>query len=162
MAARTGYSGLQIGLHWIIAILVGINYLTGESMITSFDGMLEGTGESGGFAALSHQYLGAAVLVLVVLRFIVRMSRGAPEAPHDGPAILNTLGGLAHWALYALLLIVPAIGGYAWYLGVEEAGDLHVLVMNVMMLIILLHSLAALFHHFILRDGLLNRMMRPN
>jgi len=57
-----------------------------------------------------------------------------------------------------LMIAVPALGVAAWFFGIDQAADLHVLVMNAMMLLILGHAAMAIFHHYVLRDGLLSRM----
>ena len=41
-----------------------------------------------------------------------------------------------------------------------EAALLAVLAMDAMMLLILVHAGAAIFHHYVLKDGLLRRMTR--
>lgn len=158
MAERNGYSGLQIGLHWAIALLIGVNYLVSEGMEQSFDGMMEGNAVTG-WTPMIHVYVGVAVLALVVIRILVRFASGAP-APVQGGTLLDKLGEVSHWVLYALMLVVPALGAVSWYLKIDQTAGLHVIVMNVMMILIGLHAVAALFHQFILKDHLLLRMMK--
>ena len=38
----TGYTRLQIALHWLIAVLIVANYFISDEMPEIFDGMLEG------------------------------------------------------------------------------------------------------------------------
>ena len=158
MAVRRGYSGLQIALHWAIALLIGVNYLVSEGMEESFDGMMEGKAVTGWTPSI-HVYVGVAVLILVALRIVVRLTRGAP-GPVQGGTLLDKLGEVSHWVLYALMLAVPALGAISWYGMIDQTAGLHVLVMNVMMIFIGLHAVAALFHQFILKDHLLLRMMK--
>ena len=158
MAVRSGYSGLQIALHWAIALLIGVNYLVSEGMEESFDGMMEGKAVTGWTPSI-HVYVGVAVLILVALRIVVRLTRGAP-GPVQGGTLLDKLGEVSHWVLYALMLAVPALGAISWYGMIDQTAGLHVLVMNVMMIFIGLHAVAALFHQFILKDHLLLRMMK--
>jgi cytochrome b561 len=162
MSERSSYTGVQIALHWITVVLVAINYVTGDSMAEAFDGFYEEGENAVSTAATLHVWLGMAVILAVVLRLLARAVSGAPAAPRDGPQVLNTLGTAAHWLLYALLAAVPALGMLAWFAGVAEAGDIHVLVMNLMLIVAGLHALAALAHHFVLRDGVLMRMIRPS
>lgn len=158
MAERNGYSGLQIGLHWAIALLIGTNYLVSEGMEESFDGMMEGRAVTGWTPSI-HVYVGVAVLVLVAIRILVRITRGAP-GPVQGGTLFDKLGEVSHWVLYVLMLAVPALGAISWYLKIDQTAGLHVIVMNVMMILIGLHAVAALFHQFILKDHLLLRMMK--
>jgi cytochrome b561 len=158
MTERSGYSGLQIGLHWAIALLIGVNYLVSEGMEETFDSMMEGKAVTGWTPAI-HVYVGVAVLVLVAIRILVRVTRGAP-GPVQGGTLFDKLGEVSHWVLYALMLAVPALGAISWYLKIDQTAGLHVLVMNGMMILIGVHAVAALFHQFILKDHLLLRMMK--
>ena len=47
MSTSTGYSRLQIALHWAIAALIVANYLISEGMEDAFDGMMEGSPVAG-------------------------------------------------------------------------------------------------------------------
>lgn len=157
MAAKSSYGGLQIALHWATVVLIGANYLVSEGMEEALDARLEGEGIAGGFVPGFHVWVGTAVLAIVLVRLIARLVSGAPEAAGEGaPA---KLAAAAHWVLYALMLAVPALGMTAWYLGIDEAADLHVLAMNAMMILALGHAAVALVHQFILRDGLMARML---
>ena len=55
---------------------------------------------------------------------------------------------------------VPALGAITWFGGIDATADFHVLAMNAMMLLALGHAAMALLHQFILKDGLLVRMLR--
>ena len=71
------------------------------------------------------------------------------------------LAGLGHKALYLLMILVPALGAITWYGKTETTADAHVIAMNVMMLLALGHAVIAIFHQYVLKDGLLARMVRP-
>ena len=97
------------------------------------------------------------------------------------PAWMALASRLVHWTLYALLAAVPltAIVG-AWLeghpvtvIGLGEVGPLfsrshslgesisgiHPLLGDVIIWVAGVHAAAALFHHFILRDGVLLSML---
>ena len=76
MAARSGYSGLQIGLHWLIAMLIVSAWWTGGGARSALDAF-EQTAEAPGFVL--HVALGLAILALVVLRVIVRLTAVRPK-----------------------------------------------------------------------------------
>ncbi len=153
-----GYSRLQIGLHWLIAVLILVNYVVSDGMGRAFDATLEGR-SAAGWTPFVHVWVGVAVLVLVVMRLIVRSLAGAP--PHaSGHGWLDRAGLWGQWALYALMLIVPALGAITWFGGVRSTADLHVIAMNAMMLLALGHAAMAMLHQFVLKDGLLVRMVR--
>ena len=156
MSTTTGYSRLQIALHWAIAALIVANYLISEGMEDAFDGMMEGSPVAG-FVPSFHVWAGVAVLVLAVIRLVVRMASGAPEA---GSSLGDIAASWMHRALYALMIAVPALGAITWFGGIDATADFHVLAMNAMMLLALGHAAMALLHQFVLKDGLLVRMLR--
>lgn len=144
-----------MGLHWAIAALIAGNYFISEGMGDALDARMEG-GAYSGLTPTWHVWAGVTLLALVLLRLVVRFVSGAPA--HTTTGLVALVSGVAHWMLYAMMVAVPALGIAAWFFGVEPAGDLHVLVMNAMMVLILGHAGMAIFHHYVLRDGLISRM----
>jgi len=65
-----------------------------------------------------------------------------------------------HLGLYALMIAAPVLGAITWYGRVENTGDLHILAVNGLIILAFGHSIIALFHQFVLKDGLLMRMLR--
>lgn len=156
MGVKTGYSGLQIGLHWATALLIGANYFISDGMPEALDARMAGQAVAG-LTPVFHVWAGSALLGIVLLRLLVRLVKGAPI--DEGPQRwMQRAAALAHWLLYGLMIAVPALGVAAWFFGVGQAADLHVRVMNAMMLLILGHAAMAIFHHYVLRDGLLSKM----
>lgn len=155
MADKGGYSRLQVGLHWATAALIVGNYFLSDGMEVAYDAKMKGA-PFGGFVPSYHVWAGSVLLAIVVLRLILRATSGAPAPTAAGVQAL--LASLVHWMLYAMMLAVPLLGIGAWFLGIDQAADLHVLVMNAMMILILGHAAMAIFHHYVLRDGLLSRM----
>ncbi len=161
MTVPTGYSRVQIGLHWAIAGLIVANYILSDEIPGLFDRMIEAGAQGGTLVGGGlHVWIGVAVLVLALGRLGVRLINGAPEAPAGTPDMLDRAGRYGHLALYALMIAVPVFGAMAWFLGIENMGDIHVLAMNAMMILALVHAAAALYHQYVRRDGLLLRMVR--
>lgn len=159
MAEVTGYSRLQIALHWTIMLLIILNYLTSGAMGAAWRGLREGKDFYGTTAAL-HVWVGVAILALVLLRLILRLTRGAPDVPAGTPPLFRLGAHLAHIAIYVLLLAVPASGIATWFGGIAAAGGAHELLFNLLFVVVLLHVAAAIFHQFVLKDHLLARMMK--
>ena len=157
MKTTTGYSGIQIALHWLIALGVGFNYLFSDGMGDALDQHLAGKPVTVGIASW-HVYVGVAVLVLVLLRLAIRLIRGGPAA---APGLQGKAASAMHGVLYLLMVGVPLAGALTWYKGIDALGEPHALMANVLLILAGLHAVMALFHQYVLKDGLLRRMMRP-
>ncbi|MCA0922285.1 cytochrome b [Pseudooceanicola nanhaiensis] len=152
------YSRAQILLHWIVVLLVAAQFLFEDGISTAWRQLLEGNDPGPSLGANAHVIAGIAVLVLAVLRILLRFTQGVPPLPKVEPRVLRLLAHVAHWALYALLILLPLTGGLAWFLGVAAAAEVHEALKTLLLLLIVLHVGAALYHQFILRDGLMSRM----
>lgn len=159
---RLGYSSYQIALHWCVALLVLFQLFFGESMTAVVDATEEGHQISGADQALgsAHYWVGLVVLVLVALRLGLRFASGAPKPADAGPKWMEAAARASHALFYFLLLAAPVAGLLAFYLG-DPWGDIHSLAKPVFIVLIAVHVLAALYHHFWLRDGTLKKMMVP-
>jgi cytochrome b561 len=128
----------------------------------------------------AHELLGLTILVLVVARLWYRLSHGKPP---DEPTIdpwQKVASHVDHWGLYVLLIGVPLGGiiGVAFYPPMHLQGfhlpelaspDLETAVrvfywhMVGAFLIVLfagVHIIAATYHFYIRKDGVLRRMLR--
>ena len=160
MKQRSGYSTIQIALHWAIAVLILFNYLYSEGMEDALDARLEGTPlENIGINPSVHVWVGVTVLVLCLIRLGLRLARGVPEAGGTGARQLAAIWG--HRLLYLLMILVPALGGITWFGRFDPTGELHVLAANALMIVAGGHAVMAIYHQFVVRDGLLTRMTRP-
>ena len=177
IAAAATYSSTARRFHWWTAALVAIQAPVGFAMVyrggtlNIWDGITNALFNS-------HKLIGIVIFFLVLARLTYRLTRGAPA---DEPSIerwQKAASHATHWSLYLLLLLVP-IGGY---LGISLYGALDVYGLPLpaiasankaaaervfflhwigAVLIILLvgaHVSAALFHYFIRKDGVLQRM----
>src|SRR6478736_5039967 len=142
-ATRSGYSGAQIGLHWLIAALVVFQLLFGDDMTHVIRATARGAvvAPSAAFWADIHYYVGIAVLALVLIRLLVRFVWGAPEPLQQG--FMGKAAALSHWAFYIVLIAAPIFGLLAYYIG-QPFGDLHELCKPALIILIGLHAAAAL------------------
>ncbi|WP_054006879.1 cytochrome b [Cypionkella psychrotolerans] len=155
-----GYSASQIFLHWLVAGLILFQLIFGEDMGGAWDAFEEGRTPNMTLWVWAHIVVGIAVLVFALWRLALRFNRGAPEAPADS-ALMMLAAKWGHWALYAVMLLAPITGLVAWYGGVATAAELHGWFKPVIIVLVAGHVVAALYHHFIVKDGLLLRMKRP-
>jgi len=72
----------------------------------------------------------------------------------------RALAKAAHVGLYALMILMPLSGSMAWFGGVDLAAQGHNVLKIVLLALVALHVLGALYHQFVLKDGLINRMRR--
>lgn len=157
VAALQKYTRLQIGLHWLIALLFVANWFLSEGMGRALRTKLEG-GVPEGLIASIHPPIGLAILVLMVIRIILRLVQGAPALPESGSSWMNTAAKLGHQALYAVLLAIPASGIAAWGIGIREAAEAHEVLVNLGVILVLGHIAMAFYHQLVLKDGLIARM----
>ena len=156
----TSYSRAQILLHWIIFALIAAQFLLHESMAEAWDRIEDGLEVSFDPLVAAHVFGGIAVLVLVLWRIGLRLGRGAPGLPEEEPAAMKLAAKLTHLGLYALMVLMPVSGAVAWFGGVEAAAEGHEVMKVLMIALVLLHILGALYHQFVLKTGLMDRM-RP-
>lgn len=156
MSARSGYSRFQIGLHWIMALLIPLAWLSSGGAEEAWDAIEDGAAAP---AFLPHVAFGMAILALAVLRLIVRLRRGVPEAPGTPGSLQVRAADWGHRLIYLLMIAVPLGGMSIWFGGMDN-GYVHGLFANVLIVVVLGHALMALYHHFIVKDGLIRRMMR--
>ncbi len=161
-AGSQAYSLAQIVLHWTIAAMVIFQLVFNKPMQEAFDDRMDGAVPDDMVGALVHAGVGIAVLVLAVLRLTLRLTRGAPGAHDDKPAIFNWLGLVTHWLLYGFIFLMPVTGALAWFAGIEFSAELHELGRLVLIPAIGFHVLGALAEHFVFRNNSLSRMLKPD
>lgn len=155
MKTTTGYSTLQIALHWAVALLIGLAFLTSGGAEEAMEVIEEG----GTVGFLPHAALGMAVFALVLLRIVIRFMRGAPAAPGVPGSWQVKAAEWGHRVLYLLMLAVP-LGGMSIWIGGMDNGDIHGFFATVLVVLAGGHAVVALVHHYVLKDGLLRRMMK--
>ena len=172
------YGSLSIGMHWLmLLLLIGV-----YAVINLHDLAAKGSALRADLKTW-HFVLGMSVLVLVAVRLATRLFSG--PAPRIEPAIplwQHRLSGLIHVALYVFMLGMPLLGWFAvsakgdpiLFYGMQlpmpmligqdkdlykSLKDIHQTIGTVGYYLIGLHAAAALFHHYVMRDNTLLRML---
>lgn len=161
--ARDGYSGLQIGLHWIIAALVVLQVLNNGGMQEAWNAYEDGEAAPEGVVgwAWSHALTGATILMLALVRVYVRLTRGAPPVHRDKPELLVWIAYATHFVLYGFIILMPLTGALAWFFGVDASAEVHETGKLLLIPLVALHAIGGLTEHFYFRNDTLRRMLRP-
>ena len=170
------YHGLYQAIHWTTAILMVAVIGLGLSR-----GSLEpGSPLSGSLLDL-HKSVGITILALTAFRLLLRAFVGTPALPEGMTATQRLAAVLGHATLYATLLYMPLTGyvssvagdyPFLWFGWFSVPGLLpidkglshraeawHVAGQWFVYGVIALHVLATLWHQFVRKDHLLNRML---
>jgi cytochrome b561 len=168
------YGSLAKFLHWTIVILIIVQFFLAESADELPDGIEK-------LQLLSrHKSIGMLVLLLAVVRILWKLaSRGQPVPA--GTGALKKAAAAGHGLLYLLILLQPVTGWavssaanspvtfFGWFQFPaliaqnhnlrESLADVHEVLFYVIVAVATLHIAAALYHHFILKDDVLRRML---
>jgi cytochrome b561 len=180
--ASPRYDALSQLFHWITALAVVIAFVLGPEGFGRQ--MHEGLDPATRSDIVWHESLGLLVLGLTVARLLWVAVR--PAAPtFEMASWMRLTSKLVHLALWALLLALPAtallaLGGEGHPLtllgGVRidempliagsrlaelaDWGEVHGVLGDAILVLAGLHAVAAIYHHVVLKDGVLSSM-RP-
>jgi len=172
---HTSYYPFAKFLHWAIVILVAIQFVSGWLMPSMRHGV------NANYFTTIHLYWGLLLVPLAGLLFFMRFYK--PVARPEMETVSNlikvvTIG--THYLFYLLLLLIPLSGWMA--VSLREAqisffnlfsmplatinnpsflytfGKMHSELATFLGLVALGHIAAALYHHFVLKDSVLERM----
>ena len=172
-ADGTAYDPVAITLHWATALLVLVQFLLSQT----WDLFGRPTHQA---LVVTHMSFGILLAMVIVARLVWRLTPG-----HQMPSIVAGWTELAskglHFLLYALLAAEAGLGFLLRWAGGEamsffglsipspfaplskaahhQIGELHENVGWAIVILAAGHAGAALYHHYILRDGVLLRML---
>jgi len=152
------YSRTQIFLHWAIFALVLAQFAFHEAVVDAFEAMLEGKSLGSNPLVSVHLGIGGVIGILTALRLWIKMETDGPEKTGRHPQIFDHLAYLVHYSFYAILLLLPITGGFAWYQGSEGAADAHTILRAALLILVVLHVCATLAHIFVWRHNVLHRI----
>ncbi len=158
---QTGYTRAQISLHWVVAVLIAAQYLLADGIEEAWESYEEAGVKVTTGGAWLHIIIGVAVLGLALWRILLRTSRPAPAPGAGESAGQVMIAKVTHGLLYLLMVMLPVTGAIAWFGGIEAAGGMHKLGKTLLLVLVGLHVLGAVYNHFVLKNGMLSRMTRP-
>lgn len=171
------YGWLAICLHWIMALMVFFIFGLGLYMVelSYYDAWYKGSLEL-------HKSLGVVAAILLFIRLIWRSVNQSPEALSN-KEWERKASHLTHIALYLGLIFLVFTGYFIstakghginvfdlvtvpalpWHIAQQEdiAGEIHEILAWIIVVMAAVHAMAALKHHFINKNDVLSRMIKP-
>ncbi len=172
------YGLLSITFHWLMFFLIVSVYACIELRELYPKGS-----DPRNALKMWHFMLGLSVFVLVWLRLVARSLQLKPESLANMKDWQNLLAKVMHYLLYIFMVSMPLMGWlilsaegktipfYGLTLPAlvaenhelaEWVEEIHELVGTVGYVLIAIHTVAALFHHYILKDSALRRILPGN
>jgi cytochrome b561 len=174
-ASAPGYGAVAKFLHWLIAALLVVQFAIAWTMPdigrgTRPEGLID-----------LHLSFGALIIAAVIVRLAWRLAHPVPLLVDDVPAWQNRAAQTLHFLLYAILIVLPVMGwananARGWDVSLFGViplpkimptrsalgmwlGDIHATAALVLLVVVGLHVLTALYHHIVLRDRVLLRIL---
>ncbi|WP_116964332.1 cytochrome b [Fastidiosibacter lacustris] len=161
-------------LHTLVALGVILQVIVGFF----FDDMFSKLNPA--FFMTIHKSIGLSLFLLIVFLIITRIFSNKIPYPKEMPVIQRMLAKLVHWGLYLCILLMSLSGFIAsqlfhskwqyfyWFdipnflpknpgLG-REIFSWHPFIAMILLVLVILHILAALSHQFIAKDKIMQKM----
>ncbi|ASN15716.1 MULTISPECIES: cytochrome b [Pantoea] len=170
------YGWLSIFLHWSMALVIYAMFALGLWMVglSYYDTWYHNAPEI-------HKSIGVILMLALIIRLIWRVVSPPPKPLSSYSPLVRITAVVAHGLLYGLLIAIlfsgylistadgKPVSVFGWFslpavlTGAGEqadlAGDIHLWLAWSIVILSVLHGLAALKHHFIDRDITLKRML---
>ncbi|MGV6820599.1 MAG: YceI family protein [Parvularcula sp.] len=101
----TRYNAVSVALHWTMAVLIIVQLAGGKYM---HDLPLTAPGKFDLYQI--HKSIGIALGLLAFIRLGWRLRHPIPPLPTSMPIWQRKLARSAHWAFYALMILIPMVG----------------------------------------------------
>lgn len=174
MAEPTRYGATAKWLHWLLAVIILIMLLGGQTLESL---PLSERQE----IIMVHSGLGTLVLLLMIFRWYWRLNHEVPGPTSVMSPTQTKLSKIVHWSLYVLLVLQPIFGigqaifipdyqivafGIIDYSAMAPGNEslarvfhvLHGLNALIISALVIGHIVAGFYHHFFQKDDVLRRM----
>ena len=168
------FGPVAIFLHWLTALAIAVAVVFGLISVYADGAEMTRT------ALLIHQSVGFAAFLVVLFRIVWRLTHASPALPDEMPRYQKVAATLTHVLLYVTMLALIVTG----YIGLAARGraisiaglfdlprvvpldrmlsvtsqNLHDYGQYLLYALLALHVGAALYHQFVVKDGVLRRM----
>ena len=165
-------------LHWLVAGMVVVQFVLAK--LADLAGDADSAVRELALLA-NHKSVGITILAFVIVRLVWRRMNPPPALPATMPKWQLTASHVSHWSLYILLIAMPVTGwlmssasaySVSWFnlfqlpdfVASDPAlkdvfKDAHELVGKLLVLVAIIHVIAAVKHALIDKDGVLQRMI---
>ena len=164
-------------LHWLVAALIVAQYVLAElsEWAKEADNVVERLA-----LLANHKSIGMTILALAAVRLTWRLFNKPPALPLAMPEWQKFSSHAAHWLIYGVIFCLPLSGwlmssanaySVSWFnlfvfpdlvAADKSLADFfhstHEIMTEVLFVVVVVHVLAALKHHYLDKDGVLNRM----
>ncbi len=167
------YHPALVVLHWLLAVMIIMGLIMGANVLSP----TPNDAPEKLFYLMMHMTMGMIILVLMIGRLVVRLFTAKPPTADIGNSLLNKFGIATHYLFY-LVVILMALSGLATanMAGLPEivfGGSgaslpstfdefpprmAHGALGVVLLLLVIGHVLAFLYHQYGRKDGLFSRM----
>lgn len=174
--SSNSYGAVPQVMHWLTVLLVAVAWTLG----LFGDEFPKGAPRSAGLFV--HISAGLTVIALLVVRLAWNLANPPPDGEPTGLGVwVDRLGRMAHYLLYGLLMAVPIAGIVLQFargdalsiFGITDIAspwitdrafarsvkEVHEALAHTLMIVAGFHAAAALFHHWVLRDRTLAKML---
>ena len=179
----TRYGVISQGIHWLIVALIITQYVLATlAHNAEHDRATHPAAALQQLALLArHKSVGLTIFALAVLRLLWRWYSPPPPFPPTMPRWQVNAARLTHYAFYALLFLLPISGlvmsaasNYpVSYFGLftipnvvapdealkEVMKERHEMLFDILVVVAIVHVIAAFKHHFVDRDDVFRRML---
>ncbi|WP_299876590.1 cytochrome b [uncultured Cocleimonas sp.] len=173
---KDSFGWVSISLHWLMAVALIAMYFVGDWMVglDYYDKWYKD-------APYIHKSIGVIIGLLMLARLLWNVLQAKPTYLDVKSTVMNMMASLTHYFFY-LMVFIMVVSGYlistANGQGVEIfglfevpallpddkdrgelAGKVHEYLGLGFMVLVAIHALAALVHHFFMKDRTLKRML---
>ncbi len=168
------FGSLAKWLHWLVAIGIGVLLWLGLQQA----GMEQGPEKLE--IRATHASIALLVFTLMSLRLVWRLVNEVPAHPYGAPGWQKLAARIVHWGIYVAVFVqlcsgpitvatggkpVPFFGLFSIPLPVAESEDnhhfweeIHEFAWKIVAALLVVHILAALYNHFVVKNDVLRRM----
>ena len=164
------YQPALVAVHWMLALMIigllCLGFFVLANMPNSDPKKLD--------ILVWHMAGGMFVFVLMILRVIIRRWSARPATAVTGSPLLDRVASMVHYGFYVIVFLMIATGWTTGWLisgAFQPHGDplpdsfavfptfrAHAALATLLAILIVVHIAAALYHQFVLKDGLFRRM----